>query len=66
MEVVLQKNYIDKELINAIPSITIRVENYEEGTVYYWNAETFHNRFDNQVCQKHRSYRHSGIKTDFR
>ena len=46
MEVVLQKNYIDKELINAIPSITIRVENYEEGTVYYWNAETFHNRFD--------------------
>ncbi len=46
MEVVLQKNYIDKELINTIPSITIRVENYEEGTVYYWNAETFHNRFD--------------------
>ena len=46
MEVVLQKNYMDKEIINAIPNITIRVENYEEGTVYYWNAETFHNRFD--------------------
>ena len=28
------------------PSIIIRVENYEEGTVYYWTPETFHNRFD--------------------
>jgi hypothetical protein len=24
----------------------LRVENYEEGTVYYWNIETFHNRYD--------------------
>ena len=22
------------------------MENYEEGTVYYWNMETFHNRYD--------------------
>ena len=27
-------------------NILIRVENYEEGTVYYWTPETFHNRFD--------------------
>ena len=24
----------------------LRIENYEEGTVYYWNTETFHNRYD--------------------
>ena len=29
-----------------IPKIMIRVENYEEGTVYYWPIETFHNRYD--------------------
>jgi hypothetical protein len=28
------------------PNIVIRIENYEEGTVYYWTPETFHNRFD--------------------
>ena len=28
------------------PNIIIHVENYEEGTVYYWTQETFHNRFD--------------------
>lgn len=26
--------------------IMVRVENYEEGTVYYWNTETFYNRYD--------------------
>ena len=26
--------------------ILIKVENYEEGTVYYWNTETFYNRYD--------------------
>ena len=46
MEVILQKNYMEKGEINSSPSIIIRVENYEEGTVYYWNPETFHNRFD--------------------
>ena len=30
----------------AVPKIMIRVENYEEGTVYYWPIETFHNRYD--------------------
>ena len=29
-----------------VPNIVIRIENYEEGTVYYWTPETFHNRFD--------------------
>ena len=46
MEVILQKNYMEKEEINSQPSIIIKVENYEDGTVYYWNPETFHNRFD--------------------
>ena len=27
-------------------NLTIRVENYEEGTVYYWTTDTFHNRYD--------------------
>jgi hypothetical protein len=22
------------------------VENFEEGTVYYWNTDTFHNRYE--------------------
>jgi len=26
--------------------ILVRVENYEEGSVYYWNLETFQNRYD--------------------
>ena len=30
----------------ATPKIMIRVENFEEGTVYYWPIETFHNRYD--------------------
>ena len=46
IEAILQKNYMDKEEINSSPNIIIKVENYEEGTVYYWNPETFHNRFD--------------------
>jgi len=47
LEVTLNKNLIEeiKEL-NSSTNITIRVENYEEGTVYYWNAETFYNRYD--------------------
>ena len=27
-------------------NLLIRVENYEEGTVYYWTTDTFHNRYD--------------------
>ena len=46
MDVILQKNYMDKEEINSPYNIIIKVENYEEGTVYFWNPETFHNRFD--------------------
>ena len=47
LEVTLNKNLIEeiKEL-NSSTNIIIRVENYEEGTVYYWNTETFHNRYD--------------------
>ncbi|MFO0515319.1 MAG: hypothetical protein ACK5YA_00540, partial [bacterium] len=30
----------------ATPNIMVRVENYEEGSVYYWNLETFQNRYD--------------------
>ena len=45
MEVNLQSNAMeDGEDKN--PNIIIRVENFEEGTVYYWTPETFHNRFD--------------------
>ena len=47
LEVTLNKNLIEeiKEL-NSSTNIIIRVENYEEGTVYYWNTETFYNRYD--------------------
>lgn len=31
---------------SATPIIMVRVENYEEGSVYYWNLETFQNRYD--------------------
>jgi len=47
LDVVLQKNFLeDLEEINTPANILIRVENYEEGTVYYWSTETFHNRYD--------------------
>jgi hypothetical protein len=45
MEVNLQSNAME-DGEDKTPSIIIRVENYEEGTVYYWTPETFHNRFD--------------------
>jgi len=47
LDVVLEKNLLDElEEINTSNNILIRVENYEEGTVYYWSTETFHNRYD--------------------
>ena len=46
IEVNLSKDFLDKNELDSIPNINIRVENHEEGTVYYWNIETFHNRFD--------------------
>ena len=45
LEVNLQSNVME-DGEEKTPNIIIRVENYEEGTVYYWSAETFHNRFD--------------------
>ena len=45
LEVNLQSNAIEDN-DEKIQNIIIRVENYEEGTVYYWTPETFHNRFD--------------------
>ena len=36
-------------------NLLIRVENYEEGTVYYWSTDTFHNRYDlmNELFNKY-------------
>ena len=45
LEVNLQSNAME-DGDEKTPNIIIRVENYEEGTVYYWTSETFHNRFD--------------------
>jgi hypothetical protein len=44
LEVIIQRNFIENPKGDS--KIVIRVENYEEGTVYYWNTETFHNRYD--------------------
>ena len=44
--------YLSKNLIdhyndpNAPINIFIRVENYEQGNVYYWTPDTFHDRYD--------------------
>jgi len=45
LDVNLQSNAME-DGEEKTPNIIIRVENYEEGTVYYWTSETFHNRFD--------------------
>jgi hypothetical protein len=48
LEVFLSKNLLDhiNDNKNSSTNVLIRVENYEEGTVYYWNTETFTNRYD--------------------
>lgn len=58
LEIFLTKNFseifssettkTDNTIINVKVIIlsNIQVENYEEGTVYYWNTETFYNRYD--------------------
>ena len=55
LEIYINKNIsehissIDVENPNkskASTNIMIRVENFEEGSVYYWNLETFQNRYD--------------------
>ena len=47
LEAILQKNLVEeiKEIKNG-SNIAIRVENFEEGTVYYWTPDIFHNRYD--------------------
>ena len=47
LDAILQKNLVEEtEEFIAGSNIAIRVENYEEGTVYYWSPDTFHNRYD--------------------
>ena len=47
LDVTLHKNLLEElDEVNSPTNIIIRVENNEEGTVYYWNTETFHNRYD--------------------
>ena len=47
LEAILQKNLVEEtEEFIVGSNIAIRVENYEEGTVYYWSPDTFHNRYD--------------------
>ena len=47
LDAILQKNLVEEidEIQNGA-NIAIRVENYEEGTVYYWTPDIFHNRYD--------------------
>ena len=47
IDLYLTKNLIDHyNNPNAPIDIFIRVENYEEGSVYYWTPDTFHDRYD--------------------
>lgn len=48
LEVFLSKNILEhiSNNKNSATCILIRVENYEEGTVYYWTTDTFHNRYE--------------------
>ena len=47
IDLYLTKNLIDHyNNPNAPIDIFIRVENYEEGCVYYWTPDTFHDRYD--------------------
>lgn len=48
LEVFLSKNILEhiSNNKNSTTCILIRVENYEEGTVYYWTTDTFHNRYE--------------------
>lgn len=40
------EEYIVSDTRSNSTNILIRVENLEEGSVYYWNLETFQNRYD--------------------
>ena len=47
LKVVIQKNLPEENPeFNSTENLMIRVENNEEGTVYYWNTETFQIRYD--------------------
>ena len=47
LKVTIQKNLLQENFeFNSTANLMIRVENNEEGTVYYWNPETFQNRYD--------------------
>jgi len=48
LEAILQKDLVEeiKDIKNGSNNIAIRVENFEEGTVYYWTPDIFHNRYD--------------------
>ena len=47
LDLYLTKNLIDHlNNPNTPIDIFIRVENYEQGCVYYWTADTFHDRYD--------------------
>jgi hypothetical protein len=48
LEPIIIKDDNEKSLFNISDSskIIIRVENYEEGTVYYWPPEKFYERYD--------------------
>ena len=47
IDLYLSKNLIDHyNNPNAPINVFIRVENYEEGNVYYWTPDTFHDRYD--------------------
>ena len=47
LKVTIQKNFgQESSEFDSNNNLMIRVENYEEGTVYYWNLEKFQNRYD--------------------
>ena len=47
IDLYLSKNLIDHYNDPNTPiNVFIRVENYEEGNVYYWTPDTFHDRYD--------------------
>ena len=47
LDVIFPKNYVEEiEEIQNGSNITIRVENYEEGIVYYWTPIIFNNRYN--------------------
>ena len=48
IDICLTKNIIEQynNQENTPITITIRIENYEEGIVYHWSKESFINRYD--------------------